>query len=238
MINSSNPALSRVNSYGYSNNSVTTNGVINKTIILFGLMLTSGYMGVNYLGLNFLSSYFWPILIINMLVAFVYIFKPNLTFLAPVYSITEGLLLTSISLSFETMYPGIISNAIVATLTSFFSMLFLYKSRIIKVTNGFKKFMMISLTSILILYLGSFLFGLFGADLSFLFGSGNFSLGISIFVIAIASLSLILDFNRIEEAEKMRVDKKMEYYLAFGLILTIVWLYLEMLRLLAKLRDR
>ena len=239
MIESSNPALKKIkkNSFGMGE-SLTVQGVINKTIILFAIMLLSGYAAINYIGIKTVASMMWPLLIVNMIVAFTYIFKPNLTFLAPIYAITEGMLLSAISISYETMYPGIVTSAITGTIVSFATMLFLYKARIIQATQGFKKFIMVSLLSIIAFYLVSIVLSLFGVSMALVHGSSMLSIGISVFIVAIASLSFILDFDRIEEAANSNTPVKMEYYLAFGLMISIVWLYLEMLRLLAKLRDR
>lgn len=235
MLESSNPALKKIPSTNQETASV--GGVINKTIILFTIMLLGGWGTHEYLG-EISSLIMIGALVVNFIVAMVYIFNPTKSFLAPIYAVTEGVLLYSISNSYEAQYPGIVTNALVSTLGVFTLMLFLYRSGIIKVTQGFYKFMMISMGSILFLYIGSFIASMFGVDISFMTGNSDLSIGISVGIVIIASLTLILDFNRIEEAVRSNAPKNYEWYLSFGLILSLVWLYLEILRLLAKAKSR
>ena len=236
MISSSNPALKNVPS-GSVGESASVNGVMNKTFIMSAIMGLGAWIGMTYLP-QMNQGLFWGIAIVNFIVAMVYIFKSDLHFLAPVYAITEGVLLYAISSVYEAQFPGIVNTALVSVLGVFAAMLFAYRSGIIKVTRGFTKFMMIAMGGILILYLGSFIASMFGADISFLTGNSNFSIGISLVVTAVASLTLILDFHRIEEAVAARAPAKYEWYLSFGLMISLVWIYLEILRLLAKLRSR
>lgn len=229
MIESSNPALKRIPKSSADQASI--NGIMNKTFILFGIMALGAWLTQDYVG--YLSQgTLIGILVVNFIVAMVYIFNPTLSFLAPVYAITEGVLLYSISSVYEQQYPGIVTNALVATISVFGTMLFLYRSGMIKVTQGFMKFMMIAMGGILVLYLGSFVAQMFGADISYL------TVRISIGVVVRASLTLLLDFHRIEEAIREQAPKNYEWYLSFGLILSLVWIYLEILRLLAKIKGR
>ena len=236
MINSSNPALKNV-PRGTLGETASVNGVMNKTFIMAAIMALGGWLGMTYMP-NMSSGMLIGVAVVNFIVAMVYIFNSSFHFLAPVYAITEGVLLYAISSVYEAQYPGIVTTAMISTLGVFGTMLFLYRSGIIRVTRGFTKFMMIAMVSILVLYLGSFLASMFGADISFLTGNGNLSIGISVAVTIIASLTLILDFNRIEQAVESRAPVKYEWYLSFGLMISIVWIYLEILRLLAKLRSR
>lgn len=234
---SSNIALKKV-PQGRIEESVSIQGVINKTIMMFSIMFLGGWAIHSFLGSesSLSGGVMIGTLVVNFIVALVYIFNPKLNFLAPIYAITEGALLYVISNSYELQYPGIVFTAVTATLTVFAVMLFLYKSRIIQATAGFKKFMMVALVSIFVFYIVTFILSLTGFDISYFTGSGNLSIGISLAIVAIASLTLILDFNRIEESVGS-VDKKYEWYLSFGLIISLVWLYLEILRLIAKSRK-
>lgn len=235
MFKSSNPALKKIPSSVGETASVS--GIINKTLVLFSIMLFGGWASNAYFG-EISSGMMMGTLLVNFIVAMVYIFNPTKSFLAPIYAVTEGVLLYSISQVYESQYPGIVNNALLSTVGVFGLMLFVYRTDLIKVTQGFYKFMMISMGSIIVLYIGSLIGSMFGMDISYLTGNSNLSIGISIAVVAIASLTLILDFNRIEEAVNSNAPKNYEWYLSFGLILSLVWLYLEILRLLAKLKSR
>jgi uncharacterized YccA/Bax inhibitor family protein len=135
-------------------------------------------------------------------------------------------------------YGGIVMRAVGLTLAVFMVMLFLYRSGVIKVTQRFKMGIVAATGGIALMYFVSFIGGFFGMNTSFLHGNSNLSIGISLFVVGIAALNLILDFSFIEEASAQQAPKYMEWYGAFGLMVTLVWLYLEILRLLSKLASR
>jgi uncharacterized YccA/Bax inhibitor family protein len=157
---------------------------------------------------------------------------------APIYAVFEGLFLGGISAVLEMQYSGIVIRAVALTLAVFAAMLFFYKSGIIKVTQKFMLGVFAATAGIALVYLVSFIAGLFGANLAFLYGNSNLSIGISLFVVAIAALNLVLDFSFIERAAGSGAPRYMEWYGAFGLMVTLVWLYLEILRLLAKVASR
>lgn len=129
-------------------------------------------------------------------------------------------------------------RAVALTLAVFAAMLFIYRTGIIKVTRGFMLGVMAATGGIALMYLVSFIAGLFGAEMAFLHGNSNLSIGISLAVVVVAALNLVLDFAFIERASESGAPKYMEWYGAFGLLVTLVWLYLEMLRLLSKIASR
>ncbi|HSM47228.1 MAG TPA: Bax inhibitor-1/YccA family protein, partial [Draconibacterium sp.] len=139
---------------------------------------------------------------------------------------------------FESMYSGIVMRAVALTLAVFAAMLFFYRSGIIKVTKKFMLGVFAATAGIALVYLVSFIAGMFGAQLGFLHGNSNLSIGISVVVVVVAALNLVLDFNFIERSAEQGAPKYMEWYGAFGLMVTLIWLYLELLRLLSKLASR
>jgi len=139
---------------------------------------------------------------------------------------------------FEKSYPGIVIQAVGLTFGVLFCLLLAYKSRLIKVTVNFRLGVVAATGGIAVFYLVSMALGFFGVQIPFIHNSGPLGIGFSLFVVTIASLNLVMDFDFIERGAKCRAPKYMEWYGAFGLIVTLVWLYLEILRLLSKLRSR
>ena len=158
-------------------------------------------------------------------------------FLGPVYSIGYGFAVGAISRMYESFQDGIVVQAIGATLSVFLVMLVLYRVRIIKVTDKFRRAIIFATLGIMVLYGVSFLMSLFGASISFINSPSLFGIGFSVVVCVVASLNLALDFDRIERGVNARMPKDYEWVSALGLLVTLVWLYLEMLRLLSKLRN-
>jgi uncharacterized YccA/Bax inhibitor family protein len=159
--------------------------------------------------------------------------------LAPIYAIAEGLLLGGISAGFEARYPGIVIQAVGCTFGTLFCLLMAYQSGMIRATENLKLGIVAATGGIALLYLVMFVAGLFGFPLfSALLGSGLVGVGFSLVVVAIAALNLVLDFDFIEQAAERGAPKYLEWYAAFALMVTLVWLYMEILRLLAKLSDR
>jgi uncharacterized YccA/Bax inhibitor family protein len=170
-------------------------------------------------------------------------FKPNWApFLAPLYALLEGLFIGGISVimnaAFAKSYPGLVMQAVGLTFGVAISMFILYNFRIINATERFKSVIFTATLGIGIFYLLTMLLRLFGVNVSFMYDSSMLSIGISLFVVAIAALNLILDFDMIEQGAERGAPKFMEWYGAFGLMVTIVWLYIEMLKLLSKLGSR
>ena len=157
---------------------------------------------------------------------------------APIYALLEGLALGGISAIFEARFPGIVVQAVGLTFGALFCLLIAYKSGMIKVTENFKLGVVSATGAIALFYVVSLLLGMFGISLPFIHGSGIIGIGFSLFVVAIAALNLVLDFDFIENGADRGAPKYMEWYAAFGLIVTLVWLYIEILRLLSKIRSR
>ena len=166
-------------------------------------------------------------------------FKPHLAkFLAPVYAIAQGYFVGAVSKAYENAWDGIVLQAAGATIAVFGVMLLLYGTRILKVTNRMRRIVIGATVGIAVFYLISMLFSLFGHAPSFINSSSVFGIAFSFFVAGLAAFNLAIDFDFIERGSKSNLPKNMEWMAALGLLVTIVWLYLEILRLLAKLRER
>lgn len=222
---------------------MTLAGAINKTGILLVLCLVSaGYVWNQFFqsseppavnGLMMLG------LLGGFIMAMVTVFKRQWAGLtAPAYALLQGLALGGISAMFELQYPGIVIQAVGLTFGTLAMLLLAYKTGLIKPTENFRLMIVAATGGIALLYLVSFVMGFFGSSVGFIHSNGLFGIGFSLFVVAIAALNLVLDFDFIEAGAEQGAPKYMEWYGAFSLMVTLVWLYLEILRLLAKLRSR
>jgi len=239
---SSNPALGKkALTRVYENadqGTMTINGTVHKTILALLLVTLSAYFTWNHAIATGGMSYGMFGAIGGFGVAILTIFKPQWSHITtPIYAILEGLFLGGISAFINKMYPGIAFQAIVLTFGVAFAMLFAYRSGLIKATSKFKKGVVAATGGIAIFYLLNIVFGLFGGGVS-LANMGIMGIGIQVFIVGIAALNLILDFDRIENLSAQGAPKIMEWYSAFGLTVTLVWLYLEILKLLALLAGR
>jgi uncharacterized YccA/Bax inhibitor family protein len=177
--------------------------------------------------------------IAGLVLALVTVFKKTWSpVTAPLYAVAEGLALGGISALFEVRFPGIVVQAVFLTMGTLLGLLLAYKSRIIRATENFKLGVFAATAGIALTYLASFIMGFFGMSFGFIHSSGTFGILFSVGVVIIAALNLVLDFDFIEQGADRGAPKYMEWYGAFGLMVTLVWLYLEILRLLSKLRDR
>ena len=179
----------------------------------------------------------------GFVIALVMMFKPNWAgYVAPAYAILEGFFIGGISAFFNAVFaakaPHLVINAVGLTMGVALAMFFLYNFRIIKVNDRFKSIVIAATMGIAIFYLVVWILGMFGVNMGFAFDSSPLSIGISLFVVAIAALNLMLDFDMIEQGAEAGAPKFMEWYCAFGLLVTLVWLYLEILKLLSKLNSR
>ena len=239
-LRSGNPALTKntFKNMDFSNaNRMTLEGTINKTIIALLLLFFSASYSFSTANVSFV----WFGFIAGFILALVTIFKKHLApYTVPLYAIFEGLALGGVSYIYASMYTGIVQQAIFLTFGIFGSLLFAYKTRIIKPTENFKLGLFAATGGIFVVYLISFIMSFFGSGLSIMNpqNSSLMSIGFSLFVVVIASLNLVLDFDFIEEAAENGAPKYMEWYGVFGLLVTLIWLYLEILRLLAKLNSR
>ncbi|MCB9362570.1 Bax inhibitor-1/YccA family protein [Candidatus Woesearchaeota archaeon] len=242
---SSNPTLradtfTNVQSHGTGH--MTIDGTVNKTTILLLLLVFAAAFTWQTSAAAISSGVMWLYyggIIVGLVLAIVIAFKHELApYLAPFYALAEGVALGVISSFFEIMFPGIVIQAVGLTFGTMFAMLFIYKAKIVKVTENFKIGLMAATGGIFVVYMISFVGSFFGFNIPFIHESGLLGIGFSLFVVVIAALNLVLDFDFIEKGAHHRAPKHMEWYGAFGLLVTLVWLYIEFLRLLAKLRDR
>ena len=241
-MHSSNPMFSGISRQGVSSNanSMTANGATNKAAILllvvfatsiFSYLQSSASGATGLSGLALLGAFG------GFILAIITIFKPNIANItAPIYAGLEGLFLGGISFLFEGMYPGIASQAVMGTIILFFIMMFLYRTGIIQVNAKFRSVMFCALIGVGLLYLSSFILSFFGVRL--LPSSGPIAKVISIAIVAIAAFSLLLDFDMIERMEEQKAPQYMEWYAAFSILVTLVWLYIEVLRLISIFRSK
>lgn len=157
---------------------------------------------------------------------------------APIYALLEGLMLGGISSIFEAMFKGIVIQAVGLTFGTLFCLLIAYRSGMIRATENFKLGVVAATGGIFLVYMATWILGFFGIGMPFIHENGIIGIGFSVFVVVIAALNLVLDFDFIEHGAESGAPKYMEWYAAFGLMVTLVWLYVEILRLLAKLRSR
>lgn len=220
---------------------MTVGGTINKILLLLGIVVLSGAF-TWYLSMNGFSDKVSLLSLASLIVGFglalFTAFNPTQAKItAPVYAVCEGLLLGGISYMFNAYYEGIVINAIAITILAMLSMLLLYRFKLIRATEKFRSVIAISTTAILIFYLAGFIGALFGHPMT-IFNGGMLGIGVSLLICIIASLNFIFDFNFIEEGANKCAPETYEWYGAFSLLLTLVWLYLEVLRLLAQLNRR
>jgi len=247
-LNTSNPALSdsafrRIYASEVGVESMTMDGAIKKTGVLFGLLLSTAVVQWYLMyspAVNPALPYATMMggLIGGLVVALVTIFKPRFApVTAPIYALLEGFILGGISVIFDAFYPGIVLPAIGLTFGVMGMMLTVYVTRIIKVTNRFRMGVTMAIGAVFMVYLITIVMSFFGVYVPFVFEGGPFGILFSLAVVAIASLSLLLDFDMIERSAAARAPKYVEWYCAFALMVTLVWLYLEILRLLGKMRQ-
>ncbi|MCF8381235.1 MAG: Bax inhibitor-1/YccA family protein [Bacteroidales bacterium] len=243
---SANPALNKntfINAERVSSDGVMTiQGTVNKVFIMLFLVLLAASYTWKFMAtqdLVALKTYMIGGAIGGFIVAIITVFKKTWApYTAPIYAVLEGLFLGGISAVFEAQYPGIVMNAVALTFGTLFALLFAYKSGRIKVTENFKLGVVAATGGIAFVYLFSFIMGMFGVPLGFIHGNGILSIIISLVVVVVAALNLVLDFDFIESGAEAGAPKYMEWYGAFGLIVTLVWLYIEFLRLLSKISSR
>lgn len=223
--------------------SFSINGVIWKSAFLLLLVIAgAGFTWQMVQSNPGQPEIFMPWLIGSLIAGFVLgliiSFKPNTApALAPVYAVVEGVFLGAISSFLNLQFPGIAMQAVTITLGVFVAMLMAYRAGLIKATEKFKSVIVACTIGIMIAYGLSLLLRLFGTSMPFIHESGPIGIGFSLFCVTIASLNLIIDFDFIENMEAQRVPKSAEWYASFGLLVTLVWLYIEILRLLSKLRN-
>ena len=223
---------------------MTLDGVVLRGLILAPILLATGWFGwqsVEVVDGIATDVPGWLLLALfgGLGVAMLTIFKPRVSpYTAPLYAAVEGLVLGAVSALYETKYDGIVLQAVMLTGAVFAIMLGLYSKRIVKVDDRLRKGIIAATGAVLVVYLVSIVLRLFGAEIPFIHDSGPVGILFSLVVVGIASANLLLDFDLIERGIENGAPKWMEWYAAFGLLVTLVWLYLELLRLLSKLRSR
>ena len=226
-----NPVLNKktFSNLSYEQEVMTVNGVINKSFILWLLLAVGAYFGWAYPSVT--APLLMPAILIALVLSIIIVFKKNtVSLLSPFYAFCEGLVLGTLTLFFEKDYPGIAFNAIFLTITVLFCMLAAFKAGFIKATGKFRLIVAVSTIAICLLYVVELILSLCGV------ASTPLGIAFSVFVVIIAALNLIIDFDMIEQGVSYGAPKYMEWYGAFALMVTIVWLYLEILRLLSKIR--
>jgi uncharacterized YccA/Bax inhibitor family protein len=248
LFKSGNPALSEKNFQNIIVTdpalAMTVRGTLNKFGFLFLMVMgTAFYSWKEFNGGGNVVPLIWTGVIGGLIVAFIIIFKKEWApYLAPAYALLEGLFLGAISAMYNNAFgqkaPDLIMNAVGLTFGTAIAMYLLYSFKIIRATQKFKAIIITATLGIAIFYFITLILGMFNINVSFLSQGTTIGILFSLFVVAIAALNLILDFDMIERGAEAGAPKYMEWYGAFGLLVTIVWLYLEILRLLAKLGSR
>jgi len=238
-LRSGNPVLSKktFNNSISRDNKMTIEGTVNKTAISLFLLIGAGYLTFNTVNLVLLIGCG----IGGFILAIITFFKKEWSpITVPIYAVLEGGMLGGISYTYNSLYDGIVTNAILLTVGILVSLLIAYRSGYIKPTENFKLGIFAATGGIAIVYLLNFFMGFSGSSLGLMSinNASPISIGFSIVVVIIAALNLVLDFDFIEEGAEKGAPKYMEWYGAFGLLVTLIWLYLEILRLLAKLNSR
>ena len=229
---------------GWHSQVMTVGGTISATGVLMVVLLAAAVVGWQTGPDNQGEVRGFPALaLVGILVGFacaiaVY-FRPMWArILAPIYAVGEGFFLGVISKAYDGYQHGIVVQAVGATLGVFAVMLVLYRTKIIKVTDKFRRIVITATMGLMVFYLFSFILNLFGGGVSFLHSTSLLSIGFSIFAAGLAAMNLAIDFDFIEKGAKQGLPKGMEWFAAFALVITLVWLYLELLRLLSKLQRR
>ena len=246
----SNPTLGEriIKDYAFTatGQTMTVQGTISKIALLLALVVAGAVftwakvMGGIETG-NLVGIRGWMIggSVAAFVLAMIIVFKKNLApILSPVYAICEGLCIGAISAYFEVLFSGLVMRAVLLTFSVLFAMLFMYRMQIIKVTQRFRAIVLAATVGIAVAYLISLILSLFGVNMGFILGGGSFGLIISVVVVAIAALNLVLDFDFIEQGSQAGMPSYFEWYGAFGLMVTLIWLYIEILHLLAIVAGR
>lgn len=231
-----NPVLSKLTKFD-GEGVMTFGGTAAKSLMLLGLLLCSA-LYIYGLGPSVPMSWVGGSALGAFIIALITIFKPNLSpYTSPVYAVLEGVVLGYVSLMADLKYPGIAIQAVLSTSGVFAVMLMLYSNRTIRVNHQYMAGISAAMFGILIIYLADIILRLFGITMPVVNDSSPIGIIFSVVVVGVAALSLAIDFNQIEEGVNQNAPKVMEWYSAFGLMISLVWLYMEILRLLQKVRK-
>ena len=238
----SNPMLRQNVAQEFALNSkpMSAQGAVDKTILLLGIVIAVGIYAWHLCATGFADKAMLLATvgaIAGFILALITFFKPNTSHItAPAYALCEGLLVGAVSYSYNQFYQGIVLNAVCATLATLFVMLALYKARIIQATDTFRKVVFTATVGIAVFYLIGFIGALLGHPMT-IFNGSMLGIGVSLAICVIAALNFILDFDFFERAEG-RLPSYYEWYAGLSLLVTVIWLYFEILRLLAQLNSR
>ncbi len=214
---------------------MTMEGTINKSGILILLTMFGAYIGWTLQSPAIMIG----ALIVNLVLCLFIIFKPHTaTYLSQPYAVIEGLLLGTISAVYAAQYPGIVTNTLFATISCFVLMLALYRFRIVQVTEKLRSIVMVATGAIALTYVANMVMGFFGSSMPMIHQASPMGIAFSVIVTGVAAFNLLLDFDMIEQAHARKAPKFMEWYCGFALLVTLVWLYIEMLRLMSKLNKK
>ena len=219
---------------------MTLQGTVNKTFLaLAALFLTASWIW----NMRYNGTAPGPLILLGIIGSFIVAIvtcfnKQWAPYTTLPYAMLEGLALGGISLMFESMYPGIVIQAVFLTFGVLTGLLLAYQTKLIQATENFKLGVAAATFGICFYYILSFIFSFFGIQFPLIHSNGPMGIAFSVFVVIIAALNLVMDFDFIEEGVENQAPKYMEWYATFGLLVTLVWLYIEILRLLAKLRSR
>jgi uncharacterized YccA/Bax inhibitor family protein len=244
LMRTSNPALNDNifrGEHAAFGEAMTVQGTVNKTgVLLICAMATAAWSWNRLLDApTEVAPLVFGGAIGGLIFALVTIFKKSWApVTAPIYALLEGLVLGGISVVVNLRYPGIAIQAVSLTFGTLLALLIAYRSGVIRVTDKFRLGVVAATGGIALFYLLSMMLGFFGVHFNSIFGSGLIGIGFSVVVVIVAALNLVLDFDFIETGARAGAPKYMEWYAAFGLMVTLIWLYMEILRLLAKLRSR
>ena len=237
-----NPALNNkvFTIEGTAEHVMTVQGTALKTAVLLFLVVLGGGVTWNQAATDPQLAYSLTLIgmIAGLVLALITILKPVASpYTSPIYALAEGIFLGGISASCEARYPGIVVSAASLTVGTLAVMLFAYTTGVVRASEKFKIGVVAATGAICLVYLVSIVLNLFGSGIPYIHDSGIIGIGFSLFVVVLAALNLVLDFDFIENGAVQGAPKYMEWYGAFGLLVTLVWLYIEILRLLAKLKD-
>jgi uncharacterized YccA/Bax inhibitor family protein len=219
---------------------MTIKGTVNKSFMLIALVISTAFLSWDFAvqsgnGIVFTIG----AAILAFILGLITTFKPTWSpYTAPAYALFEGVFLGAISGFFDSMYPGVAIQAVLLTCGTFICLLLAYRSGLIKATENFKLGVVAATGAIGLIYLASMILGMFHIQIPMIHDNGIVGIGFSVIVVVIAALNLVLDFDFIEQGEAKGAPKYMEWYASFGLLVTLVWLYIEILKLLVKLSSR
>jgi len=229
--------------FGTGQNRMTLEGVANKTMLLLGICVFTAFVSWTTITVNpELGTILFFLGVIGSLIAAIsmwFIDKRKAVYIGPIYAAFEGLFLGPFSGIMETFFPGIIVQAVGLTFGLFFTMLVVYRARLIRPSENLAIGLASAIGAIMLIYMASFVLAIASPyQIPYIHGNGIIGIGFSLFVITVGALTFVMDFDFIEKGVEQGAPKHLEWYAAFGLMITLVWLYIEILRLLAKLRSR